>query len=89
MRRAVVADPHGPPTNLKAKQALEMVLAELALFYAPESPRRVGVIAIIVTLVGAVKYIGWYPSRNLGGGRGGSSSAEPDRRSAFESGEGR
>jgi hypothetical protein len=41
-----------------------MVLAELALLYAPQINYRVGVIVIIVALVGAVKFTGWYPSRN-------------------------
>ncbi len=38
-----------------------MVIAELALLYVPSLPRRVGIIAIIVALVGAVKFTGWYP----------------------------
>jgi hypothetical protein len=41
-----------------------MVLAELALLYAPQIPRRAGVIIIVVALVGAVKFTGWYPSRH-------------------------
>ena len=41
-----------------------MVLAELALLYAPQIPHRAGVIIIIVALVGAVKFTSWYPSRN-------------------------
>jgi hypothetical protein len=41
-----------------------MVAAELALLYAPQIPRRVGIIVIVAALVGAVKFTGWYPSRN-------------------------
>jgi hypothetical protein len=40
-----------------------MVIAELALLYVPALPRRVGIITIIVALVGAVKFTGWYPDR--------------------------
>ncbi len=40
-----------------------MVLAELALLYVPQTPHRAGVIVIILALVGAVKFTGWYPSR--------------------------
>jgi hypothetical protein len=38
-----------------------MVIAELALLYAPNLPKRAGVIVIVVALVGAVKFTGWYP----------------------------
>jgi len=38
-----------------------MVLAELALLTVPDMPRRAGVTAIILALVGAVKFTGWYP----------------------------
>jgi hypothetical protein len=40
-----------------------MVIAELALLYVPTLPRRVGIIVIILALVGAVKFTGWYPDR--------------------------
>jgi hypothetical protein len=40
-----------------------MVLAELALLYVPGLPPRVGIVAIILALVGAVKFTGWYPER--------------------------
>ena len=40
-----------------------MVLAELALLYVPGMPQRAGMIAIILALVGAVKFTGWYPDR--------------------------
>lgn len=45
-----------------------MVIAELALLYAPQIPRRVGVLVIVVSLVGAVKFTGWYPSIKRGSG---------------------
>jgi hypothetical protein len=41
-----------------------MVVAELALLFAPQIPRRVGIIVIVLALVGAVKFTSWYPSRN-------------------------
>ena len=40
-----------------------MVLAELALLYVPGFPPRAGIVAIILALVGAVKFTGWYPER--------------------------
>ncbi|HEY1858158.1 hypothetical protein [Acidocella sp.] len=43
-----------------------MVAAELALLYIPGLPRRVGIIAIILALVGAVKFTGWYPEHVTG-----------------------
>ena len=38
-----------------------MVLAEVALLYRPGLPPRAGVAAIVLALVGAVKFTGWYP----------------------------
>ncbi len=38
-----------------------MVMAELALLYIPDLPHPIGVTAIILALVGAVKFTGWYP----------------------------
>jgi hypothetical protein len=38
-----------------------MVIAELALLYMPSLPQRVGIIVIVLALVGAVKFTGWYP----------------------------
>ena len=38
-----------------------MILAELAILFAPQLPRRFGIIIIVVALVGAVKFTGWYP----------------------------
>ncbi len=40
-----------------------MVMAELALLYVPDLPQQVGVIAIVLALVGAFKFTGWYPQR--------------------------
>lgn len=41
-----------------------MVLAELALLYVPDMPHRLGIAAIVVALIGAVKFTGWYPKRS-------------------------
>lgn len=38
-----------------------MVAAELTLLFAPGLPPRAGIIVIILALVGAVKFTGWYP----------------------------
>ena len=38
-----------------------MVIAELALLYIPSLPQRASIIAIVLALVGAVKFTGWYP----------------------------
>jgi hypothetical protein len=43
-----------------------MVIAELALLYIPGVPQRVGIIAIVLALVGAVKFTGWYPEHAKG-----------------------
>jgi hypothetical protein len=40
-----------------------MVVAELALLYVPGMPPRAGIIAVVLALVGAVKFTGWYPER--------------------------
>jgi hypothetical protein len=40
-----------------------MVCAELALLYVPGLPPRAGIVAIIVALIGGVKFTGWYPER--------------------------
>jgi hypothetical protein len=40
-----------------------MVAAELALLYLPGIPPRAGIIAIILALVGAMKFTAWYPER--------------------------
>lgn len=43
-----------------------MVVAELALIYMPQMPHRAGVIVIVIALVGAFKFTGWYPTRVRG-----------------------
>jgi hypothetical protein len=40
-----------------------MVLAELALLYLPGMSHRFGVAVIVVALIAAVKFTGWYPER--------------------------
>jgi hypothetical protein len=40
-----------------------MVLTELVLLYSPNAPRRLGILVIVLALVGAVKFTGWYPER--------------------------
>ncbi|MGI8961464.1 MAG: hypothetical protein ACR2IV_17225 [Bryobacteraceae bacterium] len=40
-----------------------IVAAELLLLFAPGLPPRIGIIVIILALVGAVKFTGWYPER--------------------------
>jgi hypothetical protein len=50
-------------TGAWALAFLVMVLAELALLYVPGLPSRAGVVAIVLALVGAVKFTGWYPQR--------------------------
>jgi hypothetical protein len=40
-----------------------MVGADLVLLYAPDVPVRVGVVATILALVGAIKFTSWYPER--------------------------
>jgi hypothetical protein len=41
-----------------------MVVAEFCLLYVPGFPHRAGIIVIVVALVAAVKFTGWYPSRS-------------------------
>ena len=48
-------------TGIWAVAFAVMVIAELALLYVPNLPPRAGIIAIILALVGAVKFTGWYP----------------------------
>lgn len=43
-----------------------MVVAELVLLYVPDVPPRAGIVAIVLALVGAVKFTGWYPERRAG-----------------------
>jgi hypothetical protein len=44
-----------------------MVVAELVLLYVPDVPPRAGIVAIVLALVGAVKFTGWYPERRRAG----------------------
>ena len=48
-------------TSVWALAFAVMVGAELTLLYAPGLPPRAGIIVIILALVGAVKFTGWYP----------------------------
>ena len=48
-------------TGVWALAFFVMVLAELALLYVPGLPPRAGIIAIVLALLGAVKFTGWYP----------------------------
>jgi hypothetical protein len=41
-----------------------MVLSETALLFLPAMPRRLGIIAIVIALIGAFKFTGWYPNRH-------------------------
>lgn len=50
-------------TGAWALAFLVMVIAELALLTIPGMPREVGILAIVLALVGAVKFTGWYPER--------------------------
>jgi hypothetical protein len=38
-----------------------VVAAEVVLLYAPGVPPRAGILVIVLALVGAVKFTGWYP----------------------------
>lgn len=40
-----------------------MAVAEAALLFVPAMPQRAGIITIILALVGAMKFTGWYPER--------------------------
>jgi hypothetical protein len=53
-------------TAVWALAFLVMVIAELALLTMPELPKRIGVIAIVLALVGAVKFTSWYPEHIKG-----------------------
>jgi hypothetical protein len=44
-----------------------LVIAELLLLYVPDLPQRISIIMMIVALVGAVKFTGWYPERAAAG----------------------
>jgi hypothetical protein len=40
-----------------------MVAAELALLTVPSMPPRIGIAAVVLALIAAVKFTGWYPER--------------------------
>ena len=44
-----------------------IVVAELVLLYVPDIPPHAGIVAIVLALVGAVKFTGWYPERRRAG----------------------
>ncbi|HTH96793.1 MAG TPA: hypothetical protein VL574_05205 [Stellaceae bacterium] len=44
-----------------------LVIADLVLLYAPALPPRIGIIATIVALIGAIKFTSWYPERAKAG----------------------
>jgi hypothetical protein len=48
-------------TSVWALAFAVMVIAELALLYVPGLPQKAGVIVIIIAIVGAIKFTGWYP----------------------------
>jgi len=50
-------------TSAWALAFLVMVAAEMALLFIPVLPPRAGIVTIILALVGAVKFTGWYPER--------------------------
>lgn len=69
-REHVAAEYHADPAFLRTNYVISgvwalafavMVAAELALLYVPEMSHRLGVLAIVAALVGAVKFTGWYP----------------------------
>jgi hypothetical protein len=50
-------------TGVWALAFAAMVIVELALLCVPGLPPRFGIIAIVIALIGAVKFTGWYPER--------------------------
>lgn len=50
-------------TGVWALAFFVIVLAEMALLYIPGLPPRAGIAAIILALIAAVKFTGWYPER--------------------------
>ena len=50
-------------TAVWALAFMVLVIAELLLLAMPDLPPRVGVIAMILALVGAMKFTAWYPER--------------------------
>lgn len=69
-REQVGAEHYASPAFLRTNYVISgvwalafaiMVAAELALLYLPDMSHRLGVLAIVAALVGAVKFTGWYP----------------------------
>lgn len=54
-------------TGVWALAFLVMVVADLVMLYQPEVPLRVGILATVAALVGAVKFTSWYPRRGGAG----------------------
>lgn len=50
-------------TAVWALAFLVMVVAELGLRYFPGLSPRVGIMVVILALIGAMKFTGWYPDR--------------------------
>jgi hypothetical protein len=48
-------------TGVWALALAVIVAAEVVLLYAPGVPTRAGILVIVLALVGAVKFTGWYP----------------------------
>jgi hypothetical protein len=74
-REQVAPELHASPAFLRVNYVITgawalafavMVVAELALLYIPNTPRRLGVAAIVIALVGAIKFTGWYPDHVRG-----------------------
>ncbi len=40
-----------------------LVIADLILIYRPDLPPRIGIVATVLALVGAIKFTAWYPER--------------------------
>ena len=75
-RERVAPEPWGEPEFVRTNYAITavwalafavMVVAELVLLYVPDIPPRAGIVAIVLALVGAVKFTGWYPERRRAG----------------------
>ena len=70
-REQVAPELHGNPAFLRANYVITgawalafavMVAAELALVFVPGAPHRLGVLAIVAAIVGALKFTDWYPN---------------------------
>lgn len=53
-------------TAIWALAFLVMTIAEVGILYLPGLPPRVGIVVIILALIGAIKFTGWYPDREAG-----------------------